>query len=43
MAGRTFFGCYMSYSNDPWSGNNLSFFVDPTSGFGVLTETRWSE
>ena len=43
VAGRTFFGCYMSYSNDPWSGNNLAFFVDPTSGMGVLTETRWSE
>jgi hypothetical protein len=42
-AGRTFFGCYVSYADDPWSGNNLSFFVDPTTGFGVLTETRWSE
>ncbi|HEX2570037.1 MAG TPA: hypothetical protein VH877_10810 [Polyangia bacterium] len=42
-AGRTFFGCYVSYSNDPWSGNNMSFFVDPTSGLSILTETRWSE
>lgn len=43
MAGRSFFGCYMSYANDPWSGNNLSFFVDPNSGLSILTETRWSE
>ena len=42
-AGRTFFGCYVSYAHDPWSGNNLAFFVDRTSGFGILTETRWSE
>ena len=41
--GGSFFGCYISYANDPWSGNNLAFFVDTETGFGVLTETRWSE
>ena len=41
--GGTFFGCYISYADDPWSGNNLAFFVDTETGFGVLTETRWSE
>lgn len=43
IAGGSFFGCYISYANDPWSGNNMSFFVDNETGFGVLTETRWSE
>lgn len=43
IAGRTFKGCYISYADDPWSGNNLAFFVDTQTGFGVLTETRWSE
>lgn len=41
--GGSFFGCYISYANDPWSGNNMAFFVDTVTGFGVLTETRWSE
>jgi len=40
---RHFEGCYISYANDPWSGNNLAFFVDTVSGFSVLTETYWSE
>ncbi|APR82117.1 putative lipoprotein [Minicystis rosea] len=43
LAGHTFFGCYISYADDPWSGNNQAFFVDPDTGFHVLTETRWSE
>jgi len=43
IQGRSFFGCYINYANDPWSGNNMSFFVDTETGFGVLTETRWSE
>jgi hypothetical protein len=42
-AGRSFKGCYISYANDPWSGNNLAFFVDTVSGFSVLSETYWSE
>jgi hypothetical protein len=43
IEGRSFKGCYISYANDPWSGNNLAFFVDTVSGFSVLTETYWSE
>jgi hypothetical protein len=43
ITGRSFKGCYMDYSDDPWSGNDLAFFVDTVSGFGVLTETYWSE
>ncbi|HLL54233.1 MAG TPA: hypothetical protein VK447_11835 [Myxococcaceae bacterium] len=43
VAGRSFKGCYISYANDPWSGNNLAFFVDTVSGFSVLSETYWSE
>lgn len=43
ITGRSFKGCYIGYANDPWSGNNLAFFVDTVSGFGVLTETFWSE
>jgi len=42
-AGRTFFGCYYSYANDPWSGHNAAFFVDTVNGFGVWTETYWVE
>jgi len=43
IAGRSFKGCYISYANDPWSGNNLAFFVDTETGFSVMTETSWSE
>lgn len=42
-AGRSFKGCYFSYANDPWSGNDVAFFVDTVNGFSVLTETYWSE
>ncbi len=42
-AGRSFKGCYISYADDPWSGNSLAFFVDVETGFGVLTETYWAE
>lgn len=43
LDGGSFFGCYISYADDPWSGNNLAFFVSTETGLGVLTETRWSE
>lgn len=43
IQGGTFFGCYLDYTPDPWSGINRDFFVDTETGFGVLTETRWSE
>lgn len=43
IAGRSFKGCYISYANDPWSGNNLAFFVDTVNGFSVHTETYWAE
>ena len=43
IAGRTFFGCYIGYADDPWSGYSRAFFVDPDSGFSVLAETGWSE
>ena len=43
IAGRSFKGCYYSYANDPWSGNNAAFFVDTVNGFSVFTETYWSE
>ena len=43
IAGRTFKGCYIGYADDPWSGNNLAFFVDTVTGFSVLSETYWSE
>ncbi|OJH40054.1 hypothetical protein [Cystobacter ferrugineus] len=41
--GRSFKGCYFSYSDDPWSGNNVAIFVDTENGFSLLTETYWSE
>ncbi|NTX07778.1 hypothetical protein [Myxococcus sp. CA040A] len=41
--GRTFKGCYFGYANDPWSGNNVAFFVDTVSGFSLMTRTYWSE
>jgi hypothetical protein len=43
IQGGTFFGCYLDYTPDPWSGVNRDFFVDTVTGFGVLTETSWSE
>lgn len=43
IAGRLFKGCYFSHSDDPWSGNNVAFFVDTVSGFSVLTDTYWAE
>lgn len=43
IAGRTFKGCYFGYANDPWSGNNVAFFVDTVSGFSVMTKTYWVE
>src|SRR6185295_724678 len=27
-AGKSFFGCYIEYANDPWSGHTIRFFVD---------------
>ncbi|HEU4539167.1 MAG TPA: hypothetical protein VFS00_33835 [Polyangiaceae bacterium] len=43
VAGGSFFGCYLRYTPDPWSGINRAFFVDQATGFSVFTETRWSE
>lgn len=43
LAGKSFFGCYISWAPDPWSGYTMSFFVDTVSGFGVLSESGWSE
>ena len=42
-AGRTFKGCYLSYSNNPWSAHSVAFFVDTVNGFSVLSETYWAE
>ncbi len=43
ITGRTFKGCYFNYSRDPWSWNRAAFFVDTETGFGVLTESFFSE
>jgi hypothetical protein len=43
ITGRSFKGCYFSYTNDPWSGHNAAIFVDTVSGFSVLSETYWAE
>ncbi len=43
VEGGTFFGCYIGFAPDPWSGVNQAFFVDTETGFSVFTETRWSE
>jgi hypothetical protein len=43
VGGGSFFGCYIGFAPDPWSGVNRAFFVDTETGFSVLTETRWSE
>lgn len=42
-AGKSFFGCYIEYANDPWSGHTIRFFVDQVAGVEVLAETWWSE
>ncbi|MCP3138211.1 helix-hairpin-helix domain-containing protein [Pyxidicoccus xibeiensis] len=44
IAGRTFKGCYLSWSVwRYWGMNNIAFFIDTQSGFSVMTETSWSE
>jgi hypothetical protein len=43
VEGQTFFGCYLSFHPDPWSGINRAFFVNTETGYRVYTETRWSE
>lgn len=43
VTGRSFFGCYIGFSPDPWSGYNRAFFVDTQTGYRVLTETYWVE
>jgi hypothetical protein len=43
VEGGSFFGCYIGFAPDPWSGVNRAFFVDTATGFSVFTETRWSE
>jgi DNA uptake protein ComE-like DNA-binding protein len=43
VAGQTFFGCYLRFSPDPWSGIDRAFFVNTRTGYRVFTETRWSE
>lgn len=40
---QAFFGCYLSFAPDPWSGINRAFFVNNVTGYRVFTETRWSE
>jgi hypothetical protein len=43
VTGQQFFGCYLGFKPDPWSGIDRAFFVNTTTGYRVLTETRWSE
>ncbi|MBZ4416721.1 hypothetical protein [Myxococcus sp. RHSTA-1-4] len=43
IAGRTFKGCHLSYSNGPWAGIQVHFFVDTETGFRILTEQHWVE
>ncbi|HEX4420832.1 MAG TPA: hypothetical protein VH165_23110 [Kofleriaceae bacterium] len=43
VAGQTFFGCYLRYAPDPWSGVDRAFYVNQTTGYRVFTEERWSE
>jgi DNA uptake protein ComE-like DNA-binding protein len=41
--GRTFFGCYLQYEPDPWSGVNRAIFVDTETDIGVLVDLTWAE
>jgi DNA uptake protein ComE-like DNA-binding protein len=43
VGGETFFGCYLNFAPDPWSGINRAFFVNTVTGYRVFTEIRWSE
>ena len=43
VAGQSFFGCYLDFRPDPWSGINRAFYVNTVTGYRVYTETRWSE
>lgn len=41
--GQSFFGCYLRYAPDPWSGIVRAFYVNTQTGYRVFTATRWSE
>jgi DNA uptake protein ComE-like DNA-binding protein len=43
VAGQSFFGCYLRFHPDPWSGVDRAFFVNTVTGYRVFTEVRWSE
>ncbi|MFP2931717.1 hypothetical protein ACLESO_42355 [Pyxidicoccus sp. 3LG] len=44
IAGRSFKGCYLSWSYwRYWGMNDIAFFIDTQTGFSVMTETSWSE
>lgn len=43
VTGQSFFGCYLRFHPDPWSGIDRAFFVNTQTGYRVFTETRWSE
>lgn len=34
---------FRSDPNDPWGGIQVHFFVDPETGFRILTEQHWVE
>ncbi|MCP3104624.1 hypothetical protein LZ198_37750 [Myxococcus sp. K15C18031901] len=44
LSGRLLSGCIYSYTTYPgWSGGTVAFFFDPADGFGVSTQTTWTE
>jgi len=43
VTGQSFFGCYLRYHPDPWSGIDRAFFVNTQTGYRVFTELSWSE
>lgn len=43
VGGETFFGCYLNFAPDPWSGINRAFFVNTVTGYRVFTQIRWAE
>ncbi|AGC43867.1 hypothetical protein MYSTI_02551 [Myxococcus stipitatus DSM 14675] len=43
IVGHTFKGCHLGIERGPWAGVQVSFFIDTTSNFRVMTQRHWVE
>ena len=43
VTNQSFFGCYLDFRPDPFSGIDRAFYVNTATSYRVFTELRWSE